>query len=387
MIPREDFVKRAFYLLSLIEQPIDEEVRTMVDVVLFSNSQGIFAEKNHPELAQKKNYQALIMSLLHHDLSENLIQYVLMKVHSEILPNLQMPMQMADYLTDCFNYGGMTSVLALSGLFELITKYNVNYPNYYNKLYQLLTPDAFQLKYRQRFLTLLVQSLRSSAVPSVVIAAFCKRLCRIAITNSPSTALFVIPLITELITYHSVCYSLLHVDEEEDIYDVVGHRKTLPGVEDEELDILKKKTGDLEGEDEEGESSEEETEEVVAEKADNQMMEVERSTAVLSSEIVKRTLERMKLKRDQRQHEVELPPKRVKEIVEFKKLKDVDWTAFDPFDNTTDNINESHAMESYLWELSVLMNHYDPNVVEMMKKLRVKLVRVRQQFNSIVNIT
>ena len=117
------------------------------------------------------------------------------------------------------------------------------------------------------------------------------------------------------------------------------------------------------------------------------MMEVERSTAVLSSEIVKRTLERMKLKRDQRQHEVELPPKRVKEIVEFKKLKDVDWTAFDPFDNTTDNINESHAMESYLWELSVLMNHYDPNVVEMMKKLRVKLVRVRQQFNSIVNIT
>ena len=312
MIPREDFVKRAFYLLSLIEQPIDEEVRTMVDVVLFSNSQGIFAEKNHPELAQKKNYQALIMSLLHHDLSENLIQYVLMKVHSEILPNLQMPMQMADYLTDCFNYGGMTSVLALSGLFELITKYNVNYPNYYNKLYQLLTPDAFQLKYRQRFLTLLVQSLRSSAVPSVVIAAFCKRLCRIAITNSPSTALFVIPLITELITYHSVCYSLLHVDEEEDIYDVVGHRKTLPGVEDEELDILKKKTGDLEGEDEEGESSEEETEEVVAEKADNQMMEVERSTAVLSSEIVKRTLERMKLKRDQRQHEVELPHKRVK---------------------------------------------------------------------------
>ena len=363
----------------------------MVGMISFSHSQGIFAEKNRSESAQKKNYQTLIMSLLRHELSENLIQYVLMKVHSEILPYLQMPVQMADYLTDCFDYGGMTSVLALSGLFELITKYNVNYPNYYNKLYQLLTPEAFQLKYKQRFLTLLVQSLRSSAVPSVVVAAFCKRLCRIAITDSPSTALFVIPLITELITYHSVCYSLLHVDDEENIYDVVGHRKALPGVEEEEMNILKKKTMDLEDdeddEDEDESDDEKADEEVVAEKADNQMMKVERSTTVLSSEIVKRTLDRMKLKREQRQHELELPLKRVKQTFEFKHLKDVDWSVFDPFDNTTNDINQSHAMESYLWELSVLMNHYDPNVVEMMKKLRVKLVRVRQHFNNVVNIT
>ena len=366
----------------------------MVGVVLLSHSQGIFAEKNRSEAAQKKNYQTLIMSLLHHELSENLIQYVLMKVHSEILPYLQMPVQMADYLTDCFDYGGMTSVLALSGLFELITKYNVNYPNYYNKLYQLLTPEAFQLKYKQRFLTLLVQSLRSSAVPSIVVAAFCKRLCRIAITDSPSTALFVIPLITELITYHSVCYSLLHVDDEENIYDVVGHRKALPGVEEEEMNILKKKAMDLEDdeddeedEDEDESNDEKADEEVVAEKADNQMMKVERSTTVLSSEIVKRTLDRMKLKREKRQHELELPLKRVKQTFEFKHLKDVDWSVFDPFDNTTNDINQSRAMESYLWELSVLMNHYDPNVVEMMKKLRVKLVRVRQHFNNVVNVT
>ena len=391
MMSREDFVKRAFYLLSLVDKPIDEEVKIMVDIYVMSHFQGIFAEKNHSESAQKKNYQTLIMSLLRHELSENLIQYVLMKVHSEILPYLQMPIQMADYLTDCFDYGGMISVLALSGLFELITKYNINYPNYYNKLYQLLTPEAFQLKYKQRFLTLLVQSLRSSAVPSVVVAAFCKRLCRIAITDSPSTALFVIPLITELITYHSVCYSLLHVDDEEDIYDVVGHRKALPGVEEEEMNVIKKKTMDLEGDDDdddsESESEENKDEEVVAEKADNQMMKVERSTMVLSSEIVKRTLDRMKLKREQRRHELELPVKRMKQTVEFNHLKDVDWPAFDPFDNTTNDINQSHAMESYLWELSVLMNHYDPNVVEMMKKLRVKLVRVRQQFNTVVNVT
>ena len=52
-----------------------------------------------------------------------------------------------------------------------------------------------------------------------------------------------------------------------------------------------------------------------------------------------------------------------------------------------DEIEKSNAMDSYLWELYVLMHHYDPNVVEMMKKLRMKLIRTRQQFNAIVNIS
>ena len=271
----------------------------------------------------------MIMALLRNDLSESLIQYVLMKVHETILPNLYLPMQMADYLVDCYNYGGITSVLALNGLFILITDYNINYPNYYNKLYQLLTPEAFQLKYRQRFLTLLVQSLRSTAVPATVVAAFMKRLCRIAVTGSPSTAMFVIPLITELITYHHSCYPLLHVADEEDIYDVVGHRKPLPGVDEEEMDMLKKKAeekekekememevsdDDVDEEEEEDseEEEEEEEEEVVAETASNEVQATIRSTTVLSSELLKRALERMKMKRAHRKEVLELPAKRVK---------------------------------------------------------------------------
>ena len=38
--------------------------------------------------------------------------------------------------------------------------------------------------------------------------------------------------------------------------------------------------------------------------------------------------------------------------------------AFDPFDNATNDIQQSHALESYLWELYVLQRHYDPKVVE-----------------------
>ena len=187
-------------------------------------------------------------------------------------------------------------------------------------------PEAFQLKYRQRFLTLLVQSLRSTAVPATVVAAFMKRLCRIAVTGSPSTAMFVIPLITELITYHPSCYSLLHVADEEDIYDVVGHRKPLPGVDEEEMDMLKKKAEEMEKEmeisddeeeeeeeeEEDSEEDSEEEEEVVAETASNEVQATIRSTTVLSSELLKRALERMKMKRAHRKEVLELPAKRVK---------------------------------------------------------------------------
>ena len=61
--------------------------------------------------------------------------------------------------------------------------------------------------------------------------------------------------------------------------------------------------------------------------------------------------------------------------------------AFDPFDNATNDIQQSHALESYLWELYVLQRHYDPKVVAMMRMLQAKLVKTRQQFNRIVGIT
>ena len=62
-------------------------------------------------------------------------------------------------------------------------------------------------------------------------------------------------------------------------------------------------------------------------------------------------------------------------------------SVFDCFDNTCKKIAETKALDSYLWELHVLLNHYDPHVVEMMNKLKNKLLKTRQQFNSIVNIS
>ena len=149
-----------------------------------------------------------------------------------------------------------------------------------------------------------MRSLRSTAVPAITLAAFCKRLCRIAIVSSPSTALFVIPLVTELVSYHSSLYGLIQVEDAEDVYDVVSVRKTLPGVEEEE--VKKEELVD----DEESESEESESEEAEVEVDDHRM--TERTSAVLSSELLKRTLARMELKRKRNESEPEVPPKHAK---------------------------------------------------------------------------
>ena len=178
-----------------------------------------------------------------------------------------------------------------------------------------------------------MKSLRSTAVPALVVAAFCKKLCRIAMRSSPSTALFVIPLVTELLTYHPSLYPLLQVEDKEDVYEVASVRKALPGVEEEdEAERMKRKQRATEWVDEEEEDEEEEEEESVVEseedeekRGDAKKMEEEeeevvaevddrkpvlvRSTAVLSSEIVQNTLKRMERKRQQLETRPELPEK------------------------------------------------------------------------------
>lgn len=57
----------------------------------------------------------------------------------------------SDFLTKSYDIGGVVSVMALSGLFILMTKYGLEYPNFYEKLYALLIPSIFMAKHRAKF--------------------------------------------------------------------------------------------------------------------------------------------------------------------------------------------------------------------------------------------
>jgi len=120
----------------------------------------------------------------------NLDQYkrVLTILHDKVLPFLPRPLLLTDFLLSSYSVGGSISLLALSGVFTLISKHNLEYPEFYSKLYQLFTPELLHVKYRARFFHLADIFLTSTHLPSYLVAAFTKRLARLCIT-APSTSI------------------------------------------------------------------------------------------------------------------------------------------------------------------------------------------------------
>lgn len=69
-------------------------------------------------------------------------------------------------------------------------KHNLEYPQFYARLYGLLTPDALGGPHRAEFAAELQRFLSSSGLPVYLIAAFAKRLSRIALRGTaPAAAL------------------------------------------------------------------------------------------------------------------------------------------------------------------------------------------------------
>ena len=62
---------------------------------------------------QKRNFTALVMLVLSQSLSEKLLHYVLLRLPTHFLPYLHQPLFLTDFLTDCYNYGGVLAVMAL----------------------------------------------------------------------------------------------------------------------------------------------------------------------------------------------------------------------------------------------------------------------------------
>ena len=102
---------------------------------------------------------------------------MLVHLPDHVLPYLNQPLLLADFLSDAYSAGGQSGVLALQSLFLLITKHNFDYPEFYDKLYILLSDETLLVreKYRSRFFHLLELFLSSSHLPVYLIAAFAKR--------------------------------------------------------------------------------------------------------------------------------------------------------------------------------------------------------------------
>uniref|UniRef100_A0A8B9FFC0 CCAAT-binding factor domain-containing protein n=1 Tax=Amazona collaria TaxID=241587 RepID=A0A8B9FFC0_9PSIT len=161
-------------------------------------------------LAHKQAFEKMWLSFLKHKLPAGLYKKVLVILHDSILPYMNEPTLMIDFLTLAYGVGGAISLLALNGLFILIHQHNLEYPDFYKKLYSLLDPSVYHVKYRARFFHLLDLFLSSSHLPAYLVAAFIKRLSRLALTAPPEALLMVIPFICNLFRRHPSCKVLVH---------------------------------------------------------------------------------------------------------------------------------------------------------------------------------
>lgn len=154
-------------------------------------------------------------------LSLAMMHEALLRMHSQIMPHLVKPNLLHDFLVDCLDAGGATSLLALNALFSLITTHNLNYPSFYLRLYSLLRSDPpfLHVRYRSRFLRLLDVFLSSTHLPAALIASFAKRLSRVALRAPPAAVVVVIPFVWNLCKRHKSCLGLLHREFGGDRFD------------------------------------------------------------------------------------------------------------------------------------------------------------------------
>uniref|UniRef100_A0A7N9B1Z9 Nucleolar complex associated 4 homolog n=1 Tax=Mastacembelus armatus TaxID=205130 RepID=A0A7N9B1Z9_9TELE len=187
-----------------------------LSVFFFLNSLNITYCAEPCWLEHKRVFERMWLGFLKYKLPSNMYKKVLVILHDSILPHMSKPTLMIDFLTAAYDVGGAISLLALNGLFVLIHQHNLDYPDFYKKLYNLLEPSVFHVKYRARFFHLANLFLSSSHLPVYLVAAFAKRLARLALTAPPAALLIVLPFIYNLIRRHPSCRVLIHKPSTED---------------------------------------------------------------------------------------------------------------------------------------------------------------------------
>ncbi|KAH9879342.1 hypothetical protein J1614_002781, partial [Plenodomus biglobosus] len=158
----------------------------------------------------KEKAQAAWLATMRSGLSKDQRKTILTTFSYQIAPWFQQPEMLMDFLTDSYDVGGATSLLALSGLYYLISEKNLDYPSFYLKLYSLLDEGLLHSKHRSRFFRLLDTFMSSTHLPAAMVASFIKRLSRLALHGPPAGVVVVVPWIYNMFKRHPSCTFMMH---------------------------------------------------------------------------------------------------------------------------------------------------------------------------------
>ncbi|CAG8582456.1 11461_t:CDS:10 [Paraglomus brasilianum] len=160
--------------------------------------------------AHKRAFNDCWLALLKLPMTEESYKKILLMMHKKVIPHMTQPTMLMDFLTQSYDAGGVISLLALNGLFTLIHEHNLDYPDFYKKLYSLFDRDLMHVKYQSRFFRLADLFLASTHLPVQLIASFIKRMSRLALASPPHGIIIILPMIYNLIKKHPACMALIH---------------------------------------------------------------------------------------------------------------------------------------------------------------------------------
>ncbi|KAF9430235.1 hypothetical protein BGZ76_000913 [Entomortierella beljakovae] len=206
----------------------DEDDETVEDLTKDSSSAPI---KKHPLLTlfnHKRVFSDCWIAILRLPFTTTIYKKTLLIVHKRIIPHLPQPTVLMDFLTDSYNAGGAVSLLALKGLFVLITEHNLDYPDFFKKLYKLFDRNLMHVKYRARFFSQVDIFLSSPLLPAQLVAAFIKRMARLSLSSPPASIVIVIPFIYNLLKRHPTCMQMIHGNDKGEEIDQYIHSEDDP---------------------------------------------------------------------------------------------------------------------------------------------------------------
>lgn len=194
-------------IMSQVE-PFDLTVTELESI--FAPASGPKGVHRLPVSAHRKQGQKAWLVLLGSGLDKDSRKEVLRNLTHNVVPWFQNVEMLMDFLTDSYNVGGATSLLALSGLFYLISEKNLDYPDFFKKLYSLLDADLLYSKHRSRFFRLLDTFMSSTHLPAALVASFIKRLSRLSLDAPPAAIVAVVPWVYNLLKSHPTCTFMIH---------------------------------------------------------------------------------------------------------------------------------------------------------------------------------
>lgn len=159
---------------------------------------GYILNMDHMRKAVNKVW-GCVMHWNHTPATQRLLLVVLLE---RVLPFLDKPLLLTDYLMDSLDSGGAISLLALQGIFTLIQNHNLEYPNIFSKLYSMFEPEIFHTKFKARLFYLSDMFLSSTHLPENIVAAFAKRLARLSLVAPPEDIHIILMFIGNLILRH-----------------------------------------------------------------------------------------------------------------------------------------------------------------------------------------